>query len=76
MTKETSKERVRKWRQELKKRGGRELKVTLEPQAAKWFEALKRVHKRRTSSEIIAMAIDALVREGRKPVRKKKEDKP
>lgn len=74
MIKESSKERVRKWRQELKKRGGRELKVTLEPQTAKWFEALKRVHKRKTSSEIIAMAIDALVREGRKPVRKEKEE--
>jgi hypothetical protein len=72
MIKESSKERVRKWRSRLRKRGGRELKVTLEPQTAKLFDALKRVHKRKTSSQIIEMAINALARESRKPVREKK----
>jgi hypothetical protein len=39
----------------------------------KSYEARKRVRKRKTSSEIMAMAIVALVREGREPVRKEEE---
>lgn len=62
-TKKSSKDRVQKWREALKARGGREIKVALEKRSLDQLERLQRYYGGIGYTDVIALALSVLDRQ-------------
>jgi len=61
--KNSSKDRVQKWREALKARGGKEVKLALEKRAVDQLERLQRYYGGITYADVVSLALSVLDRQ-------------